>query len=1605
MQGMSASTPASSSYNNVGPSSQAPPSQIATLLSILPHINAEQIATVFPQFQPIITITELTRLSRSEQYEHLLSRGPELLSKVFADYGALRNMGFTDEMLLKAGLDDSIVECFKLLSQQQSSPAVTVQTGTPMQQVMPVTIPQQSLGMMSQPPTPGLPAHPAEEDPHFDSKQPASISTFQPVSILDPIHAPEPASVETHQHVDTTPEATPPHVPAPDPNPVNDIIMEDRTEPQPNVEDIIRQPKSEHDDAVERLLREASDGHMQLDDEDDDMEIEEDDDMIQILDGDVWKTVAPNGVIVGPEHVPHEGSAGVSGWGMPAVNGTGWGGANGTTGASVSNVAIPSLKHAPSLSAPAPIRPSLRNRVSAADLNHTYAPSFVTESPGNWTLEFGDTDESEDDDDEESGDEQPAVTNAAAAPAKDSAAELAKRRKELEDKMKEFQRRIAEKEKAKNGGLIPRPGTPVGTSKAPGTPATVVTNGAAVPTSPELAAEIAKNLERRKLLEAEIATSEQELIAAQRTVTEDEADLAQLKQRATDNEATVTTLETEVSDIQAQMEQLRQQMESKQLEVAEVKKAGAGIASDMAARKKQLIVDGKKVADLQGNINSKRMQLVELVKAAKEKANAKRSVADSIGSPHKRRKTAEGVQGSVTLPPPADGDFIELPAEDDAQPRARSGPTGRNAEEVERALKELQWASAETTVYIMTLGGFSVDESVCTPSFLREAGFPMVEKWVTDGDEERLKKPNRQASETKFAPYESALSKFRSFRLTSNFDKEVSSVTWSNKVNPFNQVCRFELEGDPCHDGPRCAAQHFWQMGLDDNALVEELLGYVKNDQRPVAATLRQKVNLMRAIKRKPSEILKNVREYFKSNEKELAPIAMHRRRTYTDPNPADRALTGNTMIGLEDPSPLLILPPAQPLLFDGLQKLLEGKEPSPGRYWQCPTRPESAEQIESEDAHNVALWMALIQDQIPKPLTLRTLQSNDMKTRTFLHTLTRALHYNSTSRELWNLYLGTYSRRDDVKDEECREEWESAVGFCPLALEIWWGWANWEKGTNGKVRVLRKLLAMLFDDDLERGAGLDRDVRCHAILNAILGLARIVYEVGKEDGGREYLLRCLLARSVEEFPDVGGESGENGLEDLEGFEDTLLGRCLGKEKVSFLWNVYLYAVWLGRLPECIWHAYPHAYFLKDEMFGIVWGAAMEESDGTAEKKQTIVHILEKLSELLAPSPDDTPESCRAYAVLIRNYARFLFHIGKTAPETEEILDTCLDACSGWVPELLDIRAWIAQKAGSFKIGIDIVKEYLGQRPHEWGLWNRAIGLAVRNGDKEEVLRTLINCVRTCFTKSEDVEEIDDDAVGETILLYKKVLALETPELVDRDFRPDLNRSSLNCNPFLWLNYLMLLSVDWDEQGEVGDLRSAWEKAVEGVADGDGRGFLWEEYLKAEAAHGAARKEGVDSKHVISVFGRAVKDLGWTREHPFNHELDLDFMKLRMLKGVRMPYRLLEICLTALPGRKQINFVEYLRANVADLAANASTAKVFVENNDVRSARLAIYELLKSDPGNVGSWRTALEFEKALGNHVGMKKLQDQAKDHLPQGSLVELASIGKVTSPVAMRL
>lgn len=68
-----------------------------------------------------------------------------------------------------------------------------------------------------------------------------------------------------------------------------------------------------------------------------------------------------------------------------------------------------------------------------------------------------------------------------------------------------------------------------------------------------------------------------------------------------------------------------------------------------------------------------------------------------------------------------------------------------------------------------------------------------------------------------YTSYKSPLKWFRAFRFHPNFIAEVpggfKSLTYSNNINPNQEICRYELAGGICNDNS-CEFQHFKTMGL-----------------------------------------------------------------------------------------------------------------------------------------------------------------------------------------------------------------------------------------------------------------------------------------------------------------------------------------------------------------------------------------------------------------------------------------------------------------------------------------------------------------------------------------------------------------------------------------------------------------------------------------------------------------------------------------------------------------------------------------------------------------------------------------------------------------------
>lgn len=130
------------------------------------------------------------------------------------------------------------------------------------------------------------------------------------------------------------------------------------------------------------------------------------------------------------------------------------------------------------------------------------------------------------------------------------------------------------------------------------------------------------------------------------------------------------------------------------------------------------------------------------------------------------------------------------------------------------------------------LSGLGIDGMLKATS--KDIKFTVPESVLSSVEKlERQKDENTGSSGTLrdvdgYTPYSSSLLCFRSYRLSPFYRTHarlpISSISMSNKIDPHQIMCRYELHGI-CNDA-KCSAQHVRDVGLSKQELVEDLICY-----------------------------------------------------------------------------------------------------------------------------------------------------------------------------------------------------------------------------------------------------------------------------------------------------------------------------------------------------------------------------------------------------------------------------------------------------------------------------------------------------------------------------------------------------------------------------------------------------------------------------------------------------------------------------------------------------------------------------------------------------------------------------------------------------------
>ncbi|XP_053111057.1 zinc finger C3H1 domain-containing protein isoform X2 [Hemicordylus capensis] len=321
-----------------------------------------------------------------------------------------------------------------------------------------------------------------------------------------------------------------------------------------------------------------------------------------------------------------------------------------------------------------------------------------------------------------------------------------------------------------------------------------------------------------------------------------------------------------------------------------------------------------------------------------------------------------------------------------------------------------------------------------------------------------------------FGPYHSPLLVFKSYRFSPYFrTKEklyLSSVSYSNMIEPKQCFCRFDLTGT-CNDDD-CQWQHMKDCSLSRRQLFEDVLSYnlaligcsEKNTDEEISAATEKYVEKLFGVNKDRMSmdqmavlLVSNINE----SKSHTPPFTTWKDKRKWRPKYSKKTTLGSGSSSEEDQSsgPIKYAPAVEnKIRAPALDAVVT---PDDVRYFTNET--DDISNLEAsvlENPYNVQLWIKLAY----KYLNQNEGSSSECLDSS-LNVLARALENNKENSEIWCHYLKLFSKRGTK--EEVQEMCETAVEYAPT-YTIWWTFLNLENTFDGKDYVCGRMLQFLME-------------------------------------------------------------------------------------------------------------------------------------------------------------------------------------------------------------------------------------------------------------------------------------------------------------------------------------------------------------------------------------------------------------------------------------------------------------------------------------------------------------------------------------------------------------
>ncbi|XP_056243359.1 zinc finger C3H1 domain-containing protein-like isoform X2 [Seriola aureovittata] len=795
-----------------------------------------------------------------------------------------------------------------------------------------------------------------------------------------------------------------------------------------------------------------------------------------------------------------------------------------------------------------------------------------------------------------------------------------------------------------------------------------------------------------------------------------------------------------------------------------------------------------------------------------------------------------------------------------------------------------------------------------------------------------------------FGAYHSPLLVFRSYRFSPYYrTKEklsLSSVTYSNSLEPRKCFCRFDLTGT-CNDDD-CRWQHMRNCTLTGNQLFQDILSYNlsligcsdgSSDDDISAATEKYMKKLFGTNKGRMGVDQKAVLLVSKVNEskRHVPPFTTCKDVRRWRPKPS--AQSG---LGPED---------------DGEHEAAGGSVTA-GGYDDCCKTSLSALDVcvtsedkryfvsETDDISNLetSVLESPRDTQLWIKLAFKYLSQNETSAaeclEAALNTLSRALESNCDNPEVWSHYLSLFSRRGSR--EEVQEMCEMAVEHAP-DYRVWWNYLNLESSFEGKDYVCDRLLQFLVTEASPSSGVTDK--LSFQLMESLLYRVHLNLFTGRMESALAILQNALKSA-----------------------HDRSIADHLTTRDRALVWLSYIHLTEFDRLPSGLYDPAESgpSRLVSRESFLLPWKTPQDVStplDILIALFQDAVHQCS--DESLSPS-ERTLACLPLHTNLIFLY-RLLQRYDEGVALCESLLEACPESCA-----LRDALADLHIRKGDGDQAVSMWLHALAECPNNAEVFYHSCKFLMSQ-EKSSAVVPLFRGFVLSLCEDEHGQKKPADVL-------RHILGFPTEELLRGPvIKKDLQEQLSQQTP-----HLHLIHCRWQWlHGSAEDTVDAFERALGSAMQLDELHKLWMDYLVFSSSQLTRGPTSSQSRLISDLVQRCLSTVPSRLEVPFN--------PAEFWSCYRFHNKVVSFYLSCLPQSQHALVLERLRyAMPNNTELGLRLLRQEWQDGNMEHLKFQSRMLSSNCPRSVSSWRIAIAVERELKERSEVRLLYQQALQNLP---------------------